>query len=467
MLNDQIITTSVGNTTRIKSRKYGNKSLLKQLGPKIQSFEEKLMKHQDLVVIEMNLPPPIVKNKEVIPFKKNDEINTFLLKSALQKQNLTIPELAKVRKPVDISKNIIENEPKIKMIGVNIQSDEFMDVNVLDPNNKNTNNVTYNKIKANSNQEFNLYLEKNTKTYVDDTPDIDNTSYINTNNYMAQKIGKDACTQIEDGDLFNFDLDVIPILSVVTNKILEQAQLELMEEFEIKKLRETKQKFHKKLAEEKARVKKIELEEINRKKDIDGLKKIKHIDRMNKVLSQQKLLARVSAKTYFSQLKLNSFNLLKKDNIFCNFKQINHEETAMKLINAKSNLMNNKENYLISTVKSMYQECITLNQNDHSGILNNKKREQDGKLQEEIERQKKAKILEEQAKKERENRRNLKRINKLRTDIKNNIIKASLIKESEYFQEDNIFGIGGFDGLNQRLFGENRSSLPYSKCLYL
>lgn len=77
--------------------------------------------------------------------------------------------------PVDISKNIIENKKLPEMKGLNIQSDEFVDVNINSEMNKNTNNPYYNKIKADNDKEFNLYLERNTKTYVGDTFDIDNT----------------------------------------------------------------------------------------------------------------------------------------------------------------------------------------------------------------------------------------------------------------------------------------------------
>ena len=55
--------------------------------------------------------------------------------------------------------------------------------------------------------------------------------------FVPQKIGVDVETQIEEGDLFDFDLEVSPILEVITGKTLEQALMEVLEEEELANLR--------------------------------------------------------------------------------------------------------------------------------------------------------------------------------------------------------------------------------------
>lgn len=55
---------------------------------------------------------------------------------------------------------------------------------------------------------------------------------------MAQKSGLDVSTQIYDGDLFDFDMEVIPILEVLVGKTLEQALMEVQEEDELEILRQ-------------------------------------------------------------------------------------------------------------------------------------------------------------------------------------------------------------------------------------
>ena len=86
--------------------------------------------------------------------------------------------------------------------------------------------------------------------------------------YLQQKIGKDASTQIEDGDLFKFDRDVEPIITVILGKLMEQVNLELNEEDEIKRIREAKLNYTKRIIDEKQRVIKVEEEEIKKKRDI-------------------------------------------------------------------------------------------------------------------------------------------------------------------------------------------------------
>lgn len=51
--------------------------------------------------------------------------------------------------------------------------------------------------------------------------------------YLPQKTGIDAFTQVEDGELFHFDEEVEPLLDVLVNKTLEQALMEVEEEHEI------------------------------------------------------------------------------------------------------------------------------------------------------------------------------------------------------------------------------------------
>lgn len=410
------------------------------------AFEKRLMMNQDLVTVDMSLPQPNSKNKEIIPYKKKYQMNSYVEKYNKHRENLTIPELPKVKKPVDISKNIIETKPKIETMSIKIQSDEFIEPNLNHPVNVNTNNSNLNKQKANKDPHFNLYLEKNKQVFVEDTRDYDLTHNLKTEQFMKQKTGKDVSTQIEDGELFCFDIDVEPLLTVVTNKILEQALLELSEEQEIKNLRETKLKYWKKLHDEKAVIKKIELEELNRKREIENLKKVRYRDKANKVFTQQKLLARVNAKTYLSNLKTNTMKFLVTGNIFCNFKDIMIKESTLKNLSVSSRKMNINENELEKTVTSMVKDSVDNMLLGHRDILNNRKAYLEKLRLEELERQKLLDAEKEIARIEREKKRQVKRIKKLKNDIKRNVLKAANIK-NEYYMED-ILNISGPDDYN-------------------
>ena len=55
--------------------------------------------------------------------------------------------------------------------------------------------------------------------------------------YVPMKSGMDATTQIYEGELFDFDLEVEPILEVLVGKVLEQSLMEVLEEDELASLR--------------------------------------------------------------------------------------------------------------------------------------------------------------------------------------------------------------------------------------
>jgi len=61
--------------------------------------------------------------------------------------------------------------------------------------------------------------------------------------FIPIKTGVDTGTQILEGDLFDFDLEVEPILDVLVGKTLEQSMMELMEEEELAELRAHQEEF--------------------------------------------------------------------------------------------------------------------------------------------------------------------------------------------------------------------------------
>lgn len=55
---------------------------------------------------------------------------------------------------------------------------------------------------------------------------------------MPIKRGVDKKTLVEDNELFNFEEEVEPILSVLCGKTLETARMEVLEEEELREMRE-------------------------------------------------------------------------------------------------------------------------------------------------------------------------------------------------------------------------------------
>ncbi|XP_053978354.1 radial spoke head protein 3 homolog [Hylaeus volcanicus] len=90
-----------------------------------------------------------------------------------------------------------------------------------------------------------------------------------TPKYCPDKVGEDASTQIEPGDLFDFDFEVQPILEKLVGKTVEQALIEVLEEEEIAALKEQQRKFMELRAAEKAEAQRLAEQErrIREEKD--------------------------------------------------------------------------------------------------------------------------------------------------------------------------------------------------------
>eukprot|EP00927_Polykrikos_kofoidii_P067063 TRINITY_DN62599_c0_g1_i1.p1 TRINITY_DN62599_c0_g1~~TRINITY_DN62599_c0_g1_i1.p1 ORF type:complete len:499 (-),score=101.06 TRINITY_DN62599_c0_g1_i1:227-1618(-) len=62
--------------------------------------------------------------------------------------------------------------------------------------------------------------------------------------YQPRKTGIDVSTQVEDGELFDFNYEVEPILDVLINKTIEQSLMETEEEDELERMKEFKEQWY-------------------------------------------------------------------------------------------------------------------------------------------------------------------------------------------------------------------------------
>ena len=83
-----------------------------------------------------------------------------------------------------------------------------------------------------------------------------------------EQTGINKMTQIEDGDLFCFDTEVEPLLNVLLSKTLEQARMEVLEEEEIKELKQQQRYYEEQRNRELAEVEALEDAENRRKQEI-------------------------------------------------------------------------------------------------------------------------------------------------------------------------------------------------------
>ncbi|XP_049593557.1 radial spoke head protein 3 homolog [Syngnathus scovelli] len=82
--------------------------------------------------------------------------------------------------------------------------------------------------------------------------------------FIPAKSGEDVATQIEEGELFDFDREVQPVLEVLVGKTIEQSLLEVMEEEELACLRAQQRAFEQLRNAELAEVQRLQEQERRR-----------------------------------------------------------------------------------------------------------------------------------------------------------------------------------------------------------
>ena len=134
--------------------------------------------------------------------------------------------------------------------------------------------------------------------------------------FVKARIGHDATTQIIHGDLFNFDLEVEPLLEVLVGKNMHTAMLELMQEEELAAIRMQQEEFEGIRNIELAEVQRLEAEMKRRAGE-----KEKRIAQEKKRLAskralEEKIAARSFSSSYLGSLHTNVFDMLMRDGFF-------------------------------------------------------------------------------------------------------------------------------------------------------
>lgn len=147
--------------------------------------------------------------------------------------------------------------------------------------------------------------------------------------FVRAKIGFDVYTQIENGDLFDFNSEVEPILEVLVGKTLHVAMLEIMQEEELEAIRLQQEEFETIRNVELAEVQRLEAE-IKRK----AQEKERRLGQEKKRLEDRRRLEETIAARQFSQQFLGElhnsvFDMLEKEGHFYDPVQREIEELFM------------------------------------------------------------------------------------------------------------------------------------------
>ncbi|KAL4437850.1 hypothetical protein ABPG74_001021 [Tetrahymena malaccensis] len=136
--------------------------------------------------------------------------------------------------------------------------------------------------------------------------------------FMPKKTGIDQETQIWDGDLFDFDYEVEPILQVLLGKTLEQSRMEVLEEEELRVMKEQQKRFEQLRNAELAEMQRLEAKEKRLYEESERRKLQYKKQKEQNVLSHKKLISRNIAKQYLSKLRGNVVNMLEDQGVFRN-----------------------------------------------------------------------------------------------------------------------------------------------------
>ena len=345
-------------------------------------FSERVEQSPYLISLEQ-------KNQKKQKKSKKKEINSYIS----NKDKLFIPKPERVHQGIDIFRNLIEEEKKVALVDLGIQSDE----------------IEYDEIE-------------------------------NEKKFLPQKLGKDEATQIMDGDLFDCDKDVEPLLTVIIGKTLEQSLLELEQEQEIENLRQAKLMYSKKRNDDSKRIKNLEEKEIQKKYNNDAKKEIRKQMRETRKKTQKELISRFISKTYLRDLVKNSYNDLIHRCQFRDYSNSTVKDKTNFILTSGSKTLNkvftNMNNFIKDNISSKLKNL----ENTHTKAVEDRH-----KLLAEIARQKEilrqraeeARIRAEEAKKE---RRRLRKIERIKREIKTNTIDTGVAKSDAYSEETTEIG---------------------------
>lgn len=91
--------------------------------------------------------------------------------------------------------------------------------------------------------------------------------------FLQAKTGIDTSTQVEDGELFDFNLEVAPLLEVIIGKTIEQSFTEVLEEEELKAMRDHQEYFEQVRTAELVATQRMEAEE--KRKAMENARRVK------------------------------------------------------------------------------------------------------------------------------------------------------------------------------------------------
>ena len=269
-----------------------------------------------------------------------------------------------------------------------------------------------------------------------------------------EKTGIDVETQVEDGDLFNFDEEVLPLVRIIVGKTIEDSRREVLEEEERKEIQEQQRKYNELFQAERERVNAIE----NKERELFEEKKRRKEEKAKRVeltkLFQKKLTCRMLAKKYLGQidsLRNNAVHMLSQRGMFKHPEVDDYFTELLPEIQSIAEQKANDDHRITNALDEYFhdQHKLTSIQTNQKAKANEKEtqrqaKERRRKLKEDIE-------LEKKRKEEEERQKVISKIHKIICDkLFDELFKSTKFEESlpqiEIYDVNGYYQKGGEEG---------------------
>ena len=248
-----------------------------------------------------------------------------------------------------------------------------------------------------------------------------------TPKYIPPPKGKDEETQIIDGELFDFEMEVKPILEVLVGRSVIQAQYELIEEYEREEYLNHKKNYERKREFELNKLQRAEGKYIRQEEEKQRRFKQKEQRKINDIIMQKKLMSNVFSKHFLKNLKGNTFRHLQERGYLTHHETYNTSLFMQQVYLPKTEKMNEIISFVDDNLLPLMRKEIDNELLERHNISLKKEKERKEKLEE---AKKKAKEAAEKAERERREaqlkRREERRINRITENVKSKIIAQNV-----------------------------------------
>eukprot|EP00603_Paraphysomonas_imperforata_P008902 CAMPEP_0114429412 /NCGR_PEP_ID=MMETSP0103-20121206/9473_1 /TAXON_ID=37642 ORGANISM="Paraphysomonas imperforata, Strain PA2" /NCGR_SAMPLE_ID=MMETSP0103 /ASSEMBLY_ACC=CAM_ASM_000201 /LENGTH=325 /DNA_ID=CAMNT_0001598749 /DNA_START=236 /DNA_END=1213 /DNA_ORIENTATION=+ len=165
--------------------------------------------------------------------------------------------------------------------------------------------------------------------------------------FIATKTGKDTSTQIDNGDLFDFDLEVEPLLEVLVGKTIHVSMLELMQEEELEAIRREQEQFEDVRNIELAEVQRLEAEARRKSQEKDRRVAQETQRKKDRLELEEKIAARAYSNQYLSTLHEGVMNDLFDEGYF--YDPVRKEVEEVFMVDLISGLRASVDSYNVAT----------------------------------------------------------------------------------------------------------------------